>query len=154
RGVRAPRPRPRSRLRGRHRRARHRVPPRRGRSRRARLRHRHHRAEPEPGGCDVRALRQRLDAARRDDRGAALVTVLAVIVICSILAVVILISSMTVVSVTTGGKAMVEARAAAEAGLAEAVLALRTGTCVDGEVASAPGTRPEYRYEIFTGGVS
>ncbi len=102
----------------------------------------------------MRALRHRLETARGEDRGAALVTVLAVIVICSILAVVILISSMTVVSVTTGGKAMVEARAAAEAGLAEAVLALRTGTCVDGEIASAPGTLPEYRYEIFTGGVS
>src|SRR5699024_7500993 len=50
--------------------------------------------------------------------------------------------------------AMVQARAAAEAGLAEAVLALRTGTCVDGEVASPAGSEPEYRYEVFSGGVS
>ncbi|HWL60736.1 MAG TPA: hypothetical protein VNQ48_07605 [Microbacteriaceae bacterium] len=102
----------------------------------------------------MRALTRRLDAARRDDRGAALVTVLTVIVICSLLAVAILISTVSAVSVTTGGKAMVEARAAAEAGLAEAVLALRTDTCVDGVVASTPGTLPEYRYEVFTGGTA
>lgn len=105
----------------------------------------------------MRALMRRLQAAtapEAKDGGAALVTVLAVILICSLLAVVIMISSIGAVSVSTGGKAMVQARASAEAGLAEAVLALRMGTCVDGAVASAPDTQPEYRYEVFTGGVS
>jgi len=103
----------------------------------------------------MRPLMSRLaEREARDDRGAALVTVLAVIVICSVLAVVVLMSSISVVSVTTGGKAMVQARAAAEAGLAEAVLALRTGACVAGEVSSPPGVAPAYRYEVFVDGAS
>lgn len=91
----------------------------------------------------------RINRLRDDDRGSALIAVLALAAVTAVVAVTVGSVSVNSLRFTNDTSAGVEARAAAEAGIARAELALRTTTgCSASSGVFTSTTTPEYRVEV------
>jgi len=94
-------------------------------------------------------LLSRINRLREDDRGSALIAVLALAAVTAVVAVTVGSVSVNSLRFTNDTSAGVEARAAAEAGIARAELALRTTTgCSAAAGVFTSTTAPEYRVEV------
>lgn len=91
----------------------------------------------------------RFNRLHGDDRGSALIAVLALAGVTAVIAVTVGSASVNSLRFTNDSAASVEARAAAEAGVARAELALRTTTgCSDASGVFTSTTTPKYRVEV------
>ncbi len=91
----------------------------------------------------------RINRLRDDDRGSALIAVLALAGVTAVIAVTVGSASVNSLRFTNDSAATVEARAAAEAGVARAELALRTSTgCSAASGVFTSATTPKYRVEV------
>jgi hypothetical protein len=91
----------------------------------------------------------RINRLRDDDRGSALIAVLALAAVTAVIAVTVGSASVNSLRFTNDSAATVEARAAAEAGVARAELALRTTTgCSAASGVFTSTTTPKYRVEV------
>lgn len=94
-------------------------------------------------------LLSRINRLRDDDRGSALIAVLALAGVTAVIAVTVGSASVNSLRFTNDSAATVEARAAAEAGVARAELALRTATgCSAASGVFTSTTTPKYRVEV------
>ena len=93
----------------------------------------------------------RIKDALRNDNGAAMASVLALILVGALLSILIMSSVITGLGNTTATRASVQAQAAAKAGIAAAYVGLKTGTCASKGGVYESATEPKYRATIWFG---